>query len=153
MSGFCGIDFVLEEGGGKAFMIELNPRATQLGHLPFGPTGSLVFIFLARLRGETVRPVTGPQIAEQGTVAFFPQAWLADANSPLLRLAYHDIPWREPALVAELLRRPWDARSPLARLTNFLMRRPDPAHILAKSFANVHSPEPTDESSARTLAE
>lgn len=153
MSGFCGIDFVLEEGGGKAFMIELNPRATQLGHLPFGPTGSLVSIFLARLRGETVRPVTGPQIAEQGTVAFFPQAWLADANSPLLRLAYHDIPWREPALVAELLRRPWDARSPLARLTNFLMRRPDPAHILAKSFANVHSPEPTDECSARTLAE
>jgi ATP-grasp domain len=152
MSGFCGIDFILEDGSGKAFMIELNPRATQLGHLPFGPTGSLVSVFLARLRGETATAVKGPRIAEQGTVAFFPQAWLADANSPLLPLAYPDIPWQDPALVAELLQRPWDIRSPLARLIGFLMRRPDPARILATNFANVRQPEPADEPSARTLA-
>ena len=45
MSGFCGIDFILEDGSTKAFMIELNPRATQLGHLPCGPAGSLVSVF------------------------------------------------------------------------------------------------------------
>jgi hypothetical protein len=148
MSGFCGIDFILEESAGKAFMIELNPRATQLGHLPFGPTGSLVSALLARLRGETALAITGPRIPEQSTVAFFPQAWLADADSPLLPSAYPDVPWHEPALVAELLRRPWDVRSPLARLAAFLMRRPDPARILAKSFVNVR---PEVEPSARTL--
>jgi hypothetical protein len=151
MSGLCGIDFILEGGSGKAFMIELNPRATQLGHLPFDPTGSLVSVFLARLGGEKAPAVTGPRIAERGTVAFFPQAWLADAHSPLLALAYHDVPWREPALIAELLRRPWDVRGPLARLTGFLMRRPDPARILAKSFANVPPPEAADKTLARTL--
>jgi hypothetical protein len=67
-------------------------------------------------------------------------------------LAYHDVPWREPALIAELLRRPWDVRGPLARLTGFLMRRPDPASILAKSFANVPPPEAADKTLARTLA-
>jgi hypothetical protein len=151
MSGFCGIDFILEDGSGKAFMIELNPRATQLGHLTFGPTGSLVSVFLARLRGEAAPATMGPGIPEKGTVAFFPQAWLADTDSQLLPLAYQDVPWREPALVAELLRRPRDVRSPLARLTGFLMRRPDPARILAKSFANVSPPEPADALSARAL--
>ena len=152
MSGFCGIDFILEDSG-KAFMIELNPRATQLGHLPFGSTGSLVSVFLARLRGEAASAVNGPQIAEQGTVAFFPQAWLADAGSALLPSAYHDVPWQDPALIAELLRRPWDVRSPLARLIGFLLRRPDPARILAKSFANMPpAPEPADDLSARPLA-
>ena len=152
MSGFCGLDFILEDNSGKAFMIELNPRATQLGHLPFGPTGSLVAVLLARLRGETALAVTGPRIAELGTVAFFPQAWLADADSPLRALAYADVPWQEPALVAELLRRPWDVRSPLARLTCFLMRRRDPARILAKSFATVRPPQPADAPTARALA-
>jgi hypothetical protein len=152
ISGFCGIDFIFEEGSDRAFMIELNPRATQLGHLPFGPMGSLVSVLLSRLRGETALATTGPRISEQGTVAFFPQAWLADAASPLLASAYLDVPWQEPALVAELLRRPWDVRSPLARLAGFLMRRPDPARILAESFANVHPSEPADEPSARTLA-
>jgi succinoglycan biosynthesis protein ExoO len=152
ISGFCGIDFILEEVGGRAFMIELNPRATQLGHLPFGPAGSLVSVFLARLRGESAPTVKRPWIAAQGTVAFFPQAWLASADSPLLPLAYPDVPWREPALLRELLRRPWDVRSPLAILTGFLMRRPDPARILAKSFANLQPPDLTDEPSERILA-
>ena len=152
MSGFCGLDFILEDGSGKAFMIELNPRATQLGHLPFGPTGSLVAVMLARLRGETALAVSGPRIAEEDTVAFFPQAWLADADSPLRALAHPDVPWQEPALVAELLRRPWDVRSPLARLTCFLMRRRDPARILAKSFATMRPPEPADTPTARALA-
>lgn len=134
ISGFCGVDFILEEGSDRAIMIELNPRATQLGHLPFGPGGSLVSVLLSRLRGEAVSAAAGTRIAEHGTVAFFPQAWLADADSPLLSDAYLDIPWHEPKLLAELLRRPKDVRSFLARVTGLAMGRPDPARILAKSF-------------------
>jgi hypothetical protein len=151
MSGFCGIDFILEEGSERAVMIELNPRATQLGHLPFGPAGSLVSVLLSRLRDETVSAATGTRIAEHGTVAFFPQAWLADADTALLADAYLDIPWHEPKLVAELLRRPRDVRSPLARLASFLMGRPDPARVLAKAFANGFAPQPADEPSGGTF--
>jgi len=140
MSGFCGLDFILEEGSDRAIMIELNPRATQLGHLPFGPAGSLVSVLLSRVRGETVSADNGGRSAERPNVAFFPQAWLAEADAPLLSDAYLDVPWHEPKLVAELLRRPKDVRSPLARLTGFVMGRPDPARVLAKSFANTFPP-------------
>jgi hypothetical protein len=145
MSGFCGIDFILEEGSDRAIMIELNPRATQLGHLRFGPAGSLVSVLLSRLRGETASAATGMRIAEHGTVAFFPQAWLADADSPLLSDAYLDIPWHEPKLMAELLRPPRDVRSPLARLTGVVMGRPDPGRVLAKAFANRFAPQSAHE--------
>lgn len=143
MSGFCGIDFILEDGGSRAFMIELNPRATQLGHLPVGPNGSLVNVFLAHLRGEPAM-ANGPRIEELEAVAFFPQAWLANADFPSRSSAHQDVPWQEPALIKELLRRPWDVRSPLARLIGFLMRREDPARTLAQSFTNAHPPGQAD---------
>jgi hypothetical protein len=152
ISGFCGIDFVLEDETGKAWMIELNPRATQLGHLAIGPSGTLAAALLARLGGEMGRGDAGPAAAQpritRETVAFFPQAWLSDTVSPLLQPAYHDIPWEEPALVAELLRRPWDGRGMLARLTDILMRRPDSERILNASFANMRPPEPAGETAA-----
>jgi ATP-grasp domain len=147
ISGFCGLDFVIEDGTGKAWMIELNPRATQLGHLAIGPTGSLAATLLARLRGERLPVFAQPhefnQRINERSVAFFPQALLADTGSSLLPSAYHDVPWEEPDLVAELLRRPWDSRSPLARMTDRLMRRPDPERILATSFAHMRPPEPS----------
>jgi hypothetical protein len=159
MSGFCGVDFVLEEGTGKAWMIELNPRATQLGHLAIGPSGTLAAALLARLRdevgrGEVRHGAAQPRITQE-TVAFFPQAWLSGTVSPLLRPAYHDVPWEEPALVAELMRRPWDGRSLLARLTDTLMRRPDSERILAASVAHMHPPEPglTEVAAARAIVD
>jgi len=33
LNGFHGLDFVFEENSGAAYLIELNPRTTQLGHL------------------------------------------------------------------------------------------------------------------------
>jgi len=152
MSGFCGVDFVLEDGTGRAWMIELNPRATQLGHLAIGPSGTLAAALLARLRGDVAPAAAQPRITQE-TVAFFPQAWLSGTVSPLLPPAYHDVPWAEPALVAELMRRPWDGRSLLARLTDTLMRRPDSERILAASIAHMRPREPAGESAAHLPTE
>lgn len=41
LSGFHGLDFVLEADSGAAYLIELNPRCTQLGHLSIARQGSL----------------------------------------------------------------------------------------------------------------
>jgi hypothetical protein len=156
MSGFCGLDFLIEAGTDEAHLIELNPRATQLGHLQLGPGRNLAVALLGRLRDEMVPRASPPQIAPaaatqntgtqqtitQETIALFPQAWLSAGAAPLLRSAYHDVPWDEPALVAELLRRPWEIRSPLARLTDLLLRRPDPARLLAASFGRVNPTGP-----------
>jgi hypothetical protein len=138
LSGFCGLDFVIADDTGEPHLIELNPRATQLGHLQLAPGCSLATLLLRRLRGETLPPKDSLQISPE-TVAFFPQAWLSRSATPLLPSAYHDVPWEEPELVAELLRRPWDIRSPLARLAGRLLHRPDPEELLADSFADMRS--------------
>ena len=39
LSGFHGLDFILEDETGHAHLIELNPRCTQLGHLRVAPQG------------------------------------------------------------------------------------------------------------------
>ena len=33
LNGFHGLDFIIEEGTDAPYLIEMNPRATQLGHL------------------------------------------------------------------------------------------------------------------------
>ena len=50
LSGFCGLDFVLEAATGCPFLIELNPRATQNGHLEPGGRPSLVTTFVHKIQ-------------------------------------------------------------------------------------------------------
>jgi hypothetical protein len=134
LSGFCGLDFIIEDGTGTPYLIELNPRATQLGHLTLTTGGTLATALLGQLRGELPPRVKFPQIAHE-TLAFFPQAWLGRSAASLLPSAYCDVPWEDPALVAELLRRPWEVRSNLARLTGIVLGRPDPSRLLATAFS------------------
>ena len=115
LSGFCGLDFMIEAGTGHAYLIELNPRCTQLGHLEFAAHGSLASAFSAELRGEPQR--RGLQMSRAGTIALFPQAFVnAAARSPSLSTSHHDIPWEEPQLVRELMLEPWPSRRWAARL-------------------------------------
>jgi len=139
LSGFCGLDFMIEDGTGEAHLIELNPRATQLGHLQLGAGCSLAAALVSRMRGDVPLP-SGPPWIDKQTVAFFPQAWLSNSAASLLPLAHHDIPWEEPALVTELLRRPWERRSSLSHLADLLLRRPGPAVLLAEAFEDTRLP-------------
>ena len=49
LSGFHGLDFVLEADSGAAYLIEMNPRCTQLGHLPISGQGSLAGLLCRKL--------------------------------------------------------------------------------------------------------
>jgi hypothetical protein len=49
LNGFHGLDFVLESGTGAPYLIELNPRCTQLGHLRLPGQGDLAGSLVARL--------------------------------------------------------------------------------------------------------
>jgi hypothetical protein len=114
LSGFCGLDFMIEAETGIPYLIEMNPRCTQLGHLEFANQGSLAAAFSADLKGEPNRPPLRP--IRPGTIALFPQAFQAAARNRHLDSSYHDIPWEEPQLVAELMLDPWPTRSWAARL-------------------------------------
>jgi hypothetical protein len=129
LNGFCGLDFMIEADTGTPYLIEMNPRCTQLGHLEFANLGSLAGAFSADLKSEAdfhpVRPI-GP-----GTIALFPQAFRKSVPpSPHLDSSYHDIPWAEPQLVQELMLDPCPSRSWAARVYHHF--RPVPRRVQAE---------------------
>ena len=99
LSGVHGFDFMLEEQTGNAYLIEINPRATQVGHLALGPGRDIPAALYAALSGDAVQPA--PKVTEKETIALFPQEWIRDPQSPFLKSAYHDVPWEEPELVRD----------------------------------------------------
>jgi hypothetical protein len=108
LNGFHGLDFILQQGTGAAYLIELNPRCTQLGHLRLPGQGDLAGVLIAKLTGQKPSAVDNPIAGD--TIAFFPQAFFLNPESPYLHRGYHDVPWEEPALLHQLLRDPWPKR-------------------------------------------
>jgi hypothetical protein len=134
LSGFFGLDFMIEEGSGAAYLIEMNPRTTPLCHLRLGTGRDMPGALWAQLAGEYCPNL--PPVTDNDLIAYFPQAW--NTKSELLQSCFHDIPQNEPELVKELLR-PWPDRTLLFRLFNRLGRKPD-------SAAHHGSQEPVGES-------
>jgi biotin carboxylase len=99
-SGFLSFDFIVDEAG-HAILLECNPRPTQIMHL-----GHLVGVDLARSFREALVGTRDEscQFPEgEREVAFFPQEWKRDPQSPALQASYHDVPWEDPALLRAML--------------------------------------------------
>jgi formate-dependent phosphoribosylglycinamide formyltransferase (GAR transformylase) len=102
LSGMHGFDFMLEAHTGNAYLIELNPRTTQVGHLTLGPGRDLPAALYASVTGQPIQET--PKITENDTIVLFPQEWIRNPASPYLRSGYHDVPLEEPELVRSCLR-------------------------------------------------
>lgn len=114
LSGFYGLDFILEEHTGIPWLIEMNSRATQIPHLALGPGHDLPAAAFAALTGLPIRP--RPMVTNEETIVLFPQEWNRDPNSPLIRSSYyHDVPWESPALVRTYVRQRFEKRQLLTR--------------------------------------
>ena len=115
LSGFFGLDFMIEMDTGTPYLIEMNPRCTQLGHLEFADQGSLAGAFSAHWRGE--RPPAAVNPVPVDTIALFPQALESlGAGGRHPDGSFLDVPPNEPGLTAELKLRPWPQRRWAARL-------------------------------------
>lgn len=101
LSGFHGLDFMLEAETGNAYLIEINPRTTQVGHLAFGRGRDLPSALFAAVTGR--EGVPSSKILDNDTIALFPQEWKRDPESPFLSSAYHDVPWSEPEMVSSCI--------------------------------------------------
>ncbi len=97
LSGVHGLDFMLEAETNNAYLIEINPRATQVGHLCFGAGRDLPAALLSSVTGSEVPP--SPRVSDNDTIALFPREWLRDPQSKFLVSGYHDVPWEEPDLI------------------------------------------------------
>jgi hypothetical protein len=124
LSGFAGLDFILEpslEGvAPKAYLIELNPRCTQLGHLVQPHQADLAGILAAKAAGRNPAEIPILDPIEDKVIAFFPQAQAWNSNNPHLIHGFHDVPVNAPELVAELSLPEWPYRQLPARLYHAL---------------------------------
>jgi hypothetical protein len=85
LSGLHGLDFV-RDAAGLPHLIEVNPRATQICHLPLDAD------LPAALLGVPARlPVT-----DRKQIALFPQLLSVDALPPQV---FRDIPWDDPKVL------------------------------------------------------
>ena len=111
LSGFFGLDFMIEDGSGAAYLIEMNPRCTPLCHLRLGKSRDMVGALAAQLSGQPLQE-TAP-VTEKNLIAYYPGA--LQCKSDLFHSSFHDVPSDEPELVEELLR-PWSKRNITTRL-------------------------------------
>lgn len=109
LSGFFGLDFMIEEGSGAAYLIEMNPRSTPLCHLRLSKGRDMAGALWAQLAGKSAPQL--PCGVEKETIAYFPQP----RETQLPQYCFQDIPEGEPDLVRELLQ-PWPDRTLLFRL-------------------------------------
>lgn len=123
MSGFFGLDFMIEKATGSVYLIEMNPRCTPPSPLPFGEGHNLVAAIWAQLTGQPL-PSTQPAL-EQSVIAYFPQVVEGDDNvndANLNGLIHQDIPEGEPELIHELLH-PRSERSALGKVIDVVWRK------------------------------
>jgi hypothetical protein len=95
-----GFDFMLSSAG-DAYFLEINARATPACTLQTAASADLLG---ALFRATTARPPQRRRAIPSNVVALFPNEIGRDEKSPYLRIAHHDVPADEPALVAFGLR-------------------------------------------------
>lgn len=99
-SGLHGWDFQIDQGG-KAWMIEHNPRPISISHLG-GLVGSDLCQALASVCG-VAGGTAASACAIARDVALFPDEWQRDPHSPMLHEVFHDAPWDDQPLFTALL--------------------------------------------------
>lgn len=119
LSGLHGLDFI-RDASGTAYLLEINPRATQMSYLPLGRGRDLLAGLVEGL--TAVKRMPRPAATANDLIALFPQEWMRDPASPYLKSAFHDIPWEDPGVL-----RAW-----LAAATQNKPRKKS-AHDLAES--------------------
>ncbi len=115
LSGFFGLDFVIENGTSAPYLIEMNPRCAPPCHIQLGEGHDLMGAITAELSGDPFR--AKPPATSNEMIAYFPQAWTS--QNEFLDTSFQDIPSDEPELMQELLR-PWPDRTFAFRAANYL---------------------------------
>jgi hypothetical protein len=105
LNGFFGLDFMIEEGTGAAYLIEMNPRCAPPCSLNLGGDRDLLAAIWSKLVNTDLP--SRPAVTDKRRIAYFPTAVLRGiADMSQSDICYLDIPIGQPELVDELLH-PW----------------------------------------------
>jgi len=103
ISGFFGLDFMLSEVTGDPYLIEVNPRSTQMGHIQTAGHVDLAGLLWAQWTG---RPAPEPGDERLGkVVAFYPFVRERFPRNKLLMMARSDIAGDDLLVGNRVLRR------------------------------------------------
>ena len=128
LSGFFGLDFMIEESTGATYLIEMNPRCAPPCHLHLGTGRDLLGALAAQLSGKPLREAW--PITQNDLIYYFPQCRMSKPDFQDSR--FHDVPLGEADLVRELLR-PWPDRSLFFRFFKFLQSAKFPTSMTVAS--------------------
>jgi ATP-grasp domain len=118
MSGFFGLDFILEEGTGRAFLIEMNARLAPPCYLRFEKGRDLVGAMWASVTGQPLPD--NERVTNSDFIAYQPQTLRIQDRPPD---CFYPEPEDEPELAREL-RNPFPNRTMLFRLVQIFDRKP-----------------------------
>ena len=99
LSGFCGVDFILDAAG-RAHAIEINARTTTICYLTLDERSDMAGALYARVARAAPRRLAP---IRHDLITFFPQELWRNPQSKFLFSGYHDVPWDEPQLIAAYL--------------------------------------------------
>jgi len=103
LSGFFGLDFMLSDATGEPYLIEVNPRCTQMGHIQVAGRTDLAGLLWAQWTG---RPEPEPGDEQLGkVVAFHPFVAERFPQNELLRKSRSDIAGDDLLVGNRVLRR------------------------------------------------
>jgi hypothetical protein len=119
LSGFFGLDFIIENESGATYLIEMNPRCTPLSHVQIGSETGLVAALHAALTGQLLPATASSQSTQTDSqmIAYFPQAH--DLKGEFRESSFYDYPHGEPELAKALLR-PFPQQTLLYRIVDYL---------------------------------
>ncbi len=117
LSGFFGLDFMIDASNGAAYLIEMNPRLAPPCHLRLDKGRDLVGALWAQMANQPAPAY--PLLTQTSLVAYFPQG--AHKQDEIPAACYLDKPTGAPELTEELLN-PFPDRTLLFRLVQRLSR-------------------------------
>jgi hypothetical protein len=117
LSGFFGLDFMIEAATGAAYLIEMNPRLAPPCHLRLDKGRDLAGALWAQLAGEPLPQC--PPLTQSNLIAYFPLGVHNLGEIPAA--CFLDQPQGEPELTKELLN-PFPDRTLLFRMVQRLSR-------------------------------
>jgi len=102
LNGFHCFDFVITAESGRAWLTEFNAHCAEATHLNAGAGHDPIGAFCRKWLGSVPEGISTPHPGP--VVAYFPNAWAANPDDPILNTGSFDIPAGEPEFVEHVRR-------------------------------------------------
>lgn len=103
MSGFFGLEYIVDAGTGEAYLLEINRRATPATHLGGMIDIDLCAALYAAVNGQPLSGRRDLDPDEEHMITHFPQEWLRNPQSRYLQDFRVDAPWDDPEVMEAML--------------------------------------------------